>query len=106
VRVRTTAEDRRQEAVVFLAVAKATSVRIADSAGGVLDLDVLPQSWRTWTRAASVLTNEGWLHLTPVRGDHAEILIRSTGQGLVIAAYSRLSSEPTETVWRLRWDAR
>lgn len=106
VRVRTTAEDRRQEAVVFLAVANATSVRIADSAGGVLDLDVLPQSWRTWTRAASVLTNEGWLHLTPVRGDHAEILIRSTGQGLVIAAYSRLSSEPTETVWRLRWDAR
>lgn len=106
VRVSATAEDRLREAVVFLALAKATRVRIADSAGGVLDLDVSPEPWRTWTHAASFLLDDGWLHLTPLRGAHPEILVRSTAQGLMIAAYSRLSSEPTETVWRLRWDAR
>ncbi|MGN7968784.1 hypothetical protein [Microbacterium sp. 22296] len=105
VRVSATAEGRRLEAVVFIALAKATRVRIADSAGGVLDLDVSPEPWRTWTYAASFFLEDGWLHLTPVRGAHPEILIRSTAQGLMIAAYSRLSSESTETVWRLRWDA-
>lgn len=106
VRVSASAEACRQEAVVFLVLAKATRVKIADSAGGLLDLDLSPEPWRTWTRAASFLMDDGWLHLTPVRGAHPEILIRATAQGLMVAAYSRLSSEPTETVWRLRWDAR
>lgn len=105
VRVSAIAEERRLEAVVFLALARATRVRIADSDGGVLELDVSPDPWRTWTRAASFFMDGGWLHLTSVRGIHPEILIRSTAQGLMVAAYSRLASEPTTTVWSLQWDA-
>ncbi len=105
VRVSAIAEEHRQEAVVFLTLAKTKRVTIADSAGGRLDLDVSPEPWRTWTREASFHLDEGRLHLAPVRGAYPEILIRSTAQGVLIAAYARLSSEPTATVWRFRWEA-
>lgn len=105
VRVSAIAEERRREAVVFLALAKAKRITIADSGGGRIDLDVSPEPWRTWTREASFQTDNGWLHLEPVLGASPEILIRSTPQGVMAAAYSRLSAEPTTTVWRFRWEA-
>ncbi len=99
------AEERKQEAVVFLMLAKVKRVAVADAAGGRVDLDVSPGPWRTWTREAGFHMDQGWLHLAPVCGASPEILIRSTPQGVLIAAYSRLSSKPTATVWRFRWEA-
>ncbi|MDU0344540.1 GNAT family N-acetyltransferase [Microbacterium sp. KSW2-29] len=104
-RVSARAEERKQEAVVFLMLAKVKRVAVADAAGGRVDLDVSPGPWRTWTREAGFQMDQGWLHLAPVCGASPEILIRSTPQGVLIAAYSRLSSKPTATVWRFRWEA-
>lgn len=100
--VRVTANERATESVVYLAITAAKRVRISDSAHGEVDLDVSPGPWRTWTRRASFLMDGGWLHMAPERATHPEILIRSTPQGLLIAAFSRVSPEHTEAVWRLR----
>ncbi|WP_314451356.1 GNAT family N-acetyltransferase [uncultured Microbacterium sp.] len=105
VSVTATADGRADETVVSVALASVNRVRLADPATGEVDLEVLPGPWRTWTRSASFRTNTGWLHLTPERAVHPEILIRSTAQGLMIAAFSRIAPELAAAVWRLRWEA-
>lgn len=104
VAVSATADGRSAETVLYVTLASANRVRLADPALGEVDLEVSPGPWRTWTRSASFGSDAGWLHLTPERAVHPEILIRSTAQGLMIAAFSRIAPELAAAVWRLRWE--
>lgn len=100
------AHTQSGELVMYLTAPLGTPiVRIADSSGAAMDVAVGQNPWRTWTRKAAFPGDGGWLTLAARAGTNDEILVRSTRDGVIAAAFAHtLPASPPTAEWRLRWD--
>ncbi|GIT78810.1 hypothetical protein LLS1_04790 [Leifsonia sp. LS1] len=95
-----------ETAVFLVAPGRPATVRIEEASGKWVDLPCDGRSWRTWTRRLRIpLPGGATLGVSPLEGENAEILVRSTPGGVICTMLTTTPSGGGRSVWRLDHDA-